>query len=245
MMSDRMETPATLNDPGTWPPQRQRLVWALAILVVGALAWTFWLENEQARWAAERAREAALRDAHTAMVQRVKGLKALQARKAQLEEELGRLEKQLPAATEMEGLLRGITAAGRVRGLQFELFRPAPVQIRDSHAEIPVAVRVVGGYHDIGAFLGDLARLPRIVTLHNMVLTPQAQLVTGDRPVPVGSRLLVMEATLRTYRALDAQELAQSRRRSDRSSAAGGVAAPNAAAANSNAPSVGVPGGAR
>ena len=141
----------------------------------------------------------------------------------------------------MEDLLRGITAAGRVGGLQFELFRPAPVQIRDSYAEIPVAVRIVGGYHDIGAFLGDLARLPRIVTLHNIVLTHQAQVVGGDRPVAVGSRLLVMEATLRTYRALDAQELAQSKHRNGRPSAAAEVA-PNAAAA---ATSVGVAGDAR
>lgn len=227
MSSARLDIPPNPNDPGTWTPQRQRMVWAVAFLGVLALAWVFWLSDELTRWTAERDRESVLRDEHMVMVQRIKALQSLEARKVQLEDELGRLQKQLPAAAEMEGVLRGITAAGRVRGLQFELFRPAPIQLQDGYAEMPVALRVVGGYHDIGAFLGDLARLPRIVTLHNIVLMPQSQVVGGDRaPVLTGSRLLVMEATLRTYRALDAQEATQQRRRNQQ----------RAAGDNSNAP---------
>lgn len=223
-----MDLPVSANDPGTWSPARQRLVWGLAGVVIAALAWSFWLADEYSRWKAEVEREDMLKDSHRAMVQRIKGLEALEARKAQLQDELARLEKQLPAAAEMDGLLRGITAAGRVRGLQFELFRPAPVQLQDGYAEIPVALRVVGGYHDLGAFLGDLARLPRIVTLHNLVLTPQTQVIQVDRAVPTGSRLLVLEATLRTYRALDAQEAMQVRRRQDR--APGAASSPSGAA---------------
>ena len=219
MSNIRLEGPPSLNDPGSWSSRRHRLLWVLAALATAALAWTFWVEGEYARWVSEREREAVLRDEFSASVQRIRALPSLQARKQQLEEDLGRLQKQLPAATEMDGLLRGITAAGRVRGLQFELFRPGPIQLREAYAEIPVAVRVVGGYHDIGLFLGDLARLPRIVTLHNVSLLPQAQLINPDRSAMPGTRLLVMEATLRTYRALDAQEAAQLKRRPERAAA--------------------------
>ncbi len=233
MSTARLYNSTSPNDPGTWTPQRQRVIWATAFVGVLALAWVFWLSDELARWTAERDREAVLREEHITMVQRIKALQSLQDRKVQLEDELGRLQKQLPAAAEMEGLLRGITAAGRVRGLQFELFRPAPVQLQDGYAEMPVAVRVVGGYHDIGAFLGDLARLPRIVTLHNIVLMPQSQVVGGDRaPLLTGSRLLVMEATLRTYRALDNQEAVQLRRRNhQRAAGENGTAQAGAAGA--------------
>lgn len=232
MTPARLDASPNLNDPGTWSPQRQRLIWLLAFVAVMGLAWAFWLEGEQARWTHEREREAVLRDEHAAMMQRIKGLQALVARKAQLEEELGRLDRQLPRAAEMDGLMRGITASGRVRGLQFELFRPAPTQLKEDYAEIPVALRVVGAYNDIGAFMGDLARLPRIVTVHNLVVTPQGYLVgAGDRPAMASSRLLVLEATLRTYRALDAQEALQVKRRQEKPGAAGPAATPPSPAA--------------
>jgi type IV pilus assembly protein PilO len=102
----------------------------------------------------------------------------------------------------MDALLSDINQAGLGRGLQFELFRPGQVTVKDYYAELPIAIRVAGRYHDIGSFAADIANLSRIVTLHNMVI--------GTNKDSAG--LLSMEATARTYRYLDASELEEIRR---------------------------------
>ena len=113
------------------------------------------------------------------------------------------LEKQLPGKAEMDALLSDINQAGVGRGLQFELFRPGQVVVKDYYAELPISLRVVGRYHDVGAFAADIANLSRIVTLHNLSLTPVPKDTTGG---------LLMEATARTYRYLDDAEIAEVRR---------------------------------
>jgi type IV pilus assembly protein PilO len=110
------------------------------------------------------------------------------------------LEKQLPSKAEMDALLSDINQAGLGRSLQFELFRPGQVAIRDYYAELPIAVRVSGKYHDMGAFVADVANLSRIVTLNNLSITPQKD------------GALTMDATARTYRYLDEAEQATQRR---------------------------------
>ena len=112
------------------------------------------------------------------------------------------LEKQLPGKAEMDALLSDINQAGLGRGLQFELFRPGQVVVKDYYAELPIAIRVSGRYHDIGAFAADVANLSRIVTLHNIAIASPRE--------PGG--LLAMEATARTYRYLDATELEEQRK---------------------------------
>jgi type IV pilus assembly protein PilO len=114
------------------------------------------------------------------------------------------LEKQLPGKAEIDALLSDINQAGLGRGLQFELFRPGQVQIKDYYAELPIAIRVSGRYHDVGSFAADVANLSRIVTLQNLVLTP-----VGSRDA-AGN--LSMEATARTYRYLDSTEIAEQRK---------------------------------
>jgi type IV pilus assembly protein PilO len=110
------------------------------------------------------------------------------------------LEKQLPSKAEMDQLLSDINQAGIGRGLQFELFRPGQASQKDYYAELPIAVRVSGRYHDLGAFAGDIANLPRIVTLNNLNLTAQRD------------GILALDATAKTYRYLDDQELAAQRK---------------------------------
>ena len=109
------------------------------------------------------------------------------------------LEKQLPSKAEMDALLSDINQAGLGRSLQFELFRPGQVFVRDYYAELPIALRVSGRYHDMGSFASDIANLSRIVTLNNLTITPR----------PDGS--LQMEATARTFRYLDPTEVASQR----------------------------------
>jgi type IV pilus assembly protein PilO len=114
-----------------------------------------------------------------------------------VQEYVTQLEKQLPGKAEMDALLSDINQAGLGRGLLFELFRPGQVQVKDYYAELPISIRVSGRYHDIGAFTADIANLSRIVTLHNLNILPARD----------GS--LAMDATARTYRYLDAAEVAE------------------------------------
>jgi type IV pilus assembly protein PilO len=112
----------------------------------------------------------------------------------------------------MDALLSDINQAGLGRGLQFELFRPGQVVVKDYYAELPIAIKVSGRYHDIGAFAGDIANLSRIVTLHNLNITsPQRD--TGG--------LLSMEATARTYRYLDSTELDEMKKNAAKAKAGG------------------------
>ena len=107
------------------------------------------------------------------------------------------LEKQLPSKAEMNDLLSNINQAGLGRSLQFELFRPGQVSVKDYYAELPIAVRVTGRYHDIGAFAADIAGLSRIVTFNNLSL------------VPAKDGNLVLDTTAKTFRYLDSEEIAQ------------------------------------
>ena len=114
----------------------------------------------------------------------------------------------------MDALLSDINQAGLGRGLQFELFRPGQVEVKDYYAELPIALKVSGRYNDIGAFAADVANLSRIVTLHNLNITPPS---ARD---PSGN--LAMEATARTYRYLDEAEVAaQKKAAADKAKAAG------------------------
>jgi len=110
------------------------------------------------------------------------------------------LEKQLPSKAEMDALLSDINQAGVGRGLQFELFRPGQVVVRDYYAELPISLRVTGGYNDIGAFASDIANLSRIVTLNNIQVTPR------------NDSTLTMDATAKTFRYLDPAEVAVQRK---------------------------------
>jgi type IV pilus assembly protein PilO len=119
---------------------------------------------------------------------------------AEIDRSFGALLKQLPNKSEIESLLVEVNQAGLGRGLQFELFKPGQEQIRDFYAELPISVKINGSYHDFGAFAADIARLPRIVTLNNIAITSSAN---GQ---------LVMDATTKTFRYLDQEEIARQKK---------------------------------
>jgi type IV pilus assembly protein PilO len=100
----------------------------------------------------------------------------------------------------MDQLLSDINQAGVGRSLQFELFRPGQVAVKDYYAELPIAIRVTGRYHDMGSFASDIANLSRIVTLNNLTIAP------------VKDAALVMDATAKTFRYLDPDEIAAQRK---------------------------------
>lgn len=199
------------NQTGQWPwLPKLTVFFALALLVL-MLGWLLILADVQAELEAARDREPVLqRDYQVKLVQAV-NLPELRKQKIQVEDYVTRLEKQLPGKAEMDALLSDINQAGIGRGLQFELFRPGQVLVRDYYAELPIGLRVSGRYHDIGAFAADVAKLSRIVTLHNLVvLAPTGKDAGGN---------LGMEATVRTYRYLDPGEVIEQKKISAKAAA--------------------------
>ena len=186
------------NEPGQWPMLPKMAAWAALTLAVVVLGWFLLLTGADDELEAERAKEPALKQDYRAKLGQAVNLAELRKQKIQVEEYVIQLEKQLPGKAEMDALLSDINQAGLGRGLQFELFRPGQVVVKDYYAELPIAIKVSGRYHDIGSFAGDIANLSRIVTLHNMNIAASPRDTTG---------MLAMEATARTYRYLDAGEL--------------------------------------
>jgi len=127
---------------------------------------------------------------------------ALQTLRDQVLAYVGQLEKQLPSRAEMDALLSEVNQAGVGRGASLQLFRPGQVLVRDYYAELPITVRVVGSFHDLAAFASDVSNLPRIVTINNLSV---------GQPPDGKSSLLVMDATVKTFRYLDPEEIAQIR----------------------------------
>jgi type IV pilus assembly protein PilO len=191
-----------LNDrhPGQWP-LAPRVLCALgvtaAVMVAGYFGyWSSQFEEQDAGALAELK----LRDEYRLKTGQSVNLDALRAQKVQVDQYVERLQKQLPSKAEMAALLTDINQAGSGRGLQFELFKPAQVVVKDYYAELPIDIKVTGSYHDIGAFAGDMANLPRIVTLNNMTLN------TGKDGV------LTLDAVAKTFRYLDPEEVQAQRK---------------------------------
>ena len=146
---------------------------------------------------AEQASEVQLREEYRKKLVQAVNLDALKKQLVQVQQYVTQLEKQLPSKAEMDALLSDINQAGLGRSLQFELFRPGEVSVKEYYAELPIAVRVTGGYHDIGLFAADIANLSRIVTLNNLSLAP-----VKDR-----DGVLTMDGVAKTFRYLDQEEI--------------------------------------
>ena len=198
------------KDPGAWPPVPKALL--LFVLLIGILVGAYFLDwsDQLEQLDAGRAQEAKLKEEYKSKKQQSINLDLYRQQLRDIDSSLGTLLKQLPKRSEMDALLVDINQAGLGRGLQFELFKPAASEIgREFYAEMPIQLKVLGNYHDIGAFASDIGALSRIVTLNDIALTG-----TKD-----GS--LVMDATAKTFRYLDEEEVAAQRRASAQKSAKG------------------------
>jgi len=186
------------NDPSQWPSLPRNLLYLAVCMAVVAGLWFAWLKSVDEELIAEKAREEQLRqDYKTKLVQAV-NLDALKKQLEQVQQYVTQLERQLPSKAEMDALLSDINQAGIGRSLQFELFRPGQVSVKEYYAELPIEVRVSGRYHDVGLFAADIANLSRIVTLNNLSLTPNK-----DK-----AGTLTMDGTAKTFRYLDEEEVA-------------------------------------
>jgi len=188
------------KDAGSWPLLPKVMVLAALFLVIvaagGFLDWKDQLEALDK----QQDEETKLRQSYAEKKAKAVNLELYVQQLREIEQSFGALLKQLPNKSEMDALLTDINQAGLGRGLQFELFRPASQErIADFYAELPISVRVTGSYHDMGAFASDVAQLPRIVTLNDIG-------IVNDKGT------LTMEATAKTFRYLDEEEIAKQRK---------------------------------
>lgn len=186
---------------GSWPLIPKFGVLGMVLLLAVAAAYWFDWQNQIEVIQAEKAKEDQLRVTFIEKKKQALELPAYRKQLDDIEKQFGALLKQLPGKSEMDALLTDINQAGLGRGLQFELFKPAAQEsMKDFYAELPIAIKISGTYHDIGAFASDIGKLSRIVTLNNVSL---AAVKDGG---------LTLDATARTFRYLDEEELSQQRR---------------------------------
>ncbi|HUF20983.1 MAG TPA: type 4a pilus biogenesis protein PilO [Burkholderiales bacterium] len=186
---------------GTWPvvPKLVALLMLLVMIVVAG--WWFDWRNQMTQLESARQKEQQLRTTFLDKQRQAVNLDAYRQQLAAIEQEFGEMLKQLPNKSEMEALLTDINQAGLGRGLRFELFRPAQRETASEfYAELPITIKLTGNYHDMGAFASDVSQLPRIVTLNDVALSVDRE------------GTLTMDATARTYRYLDEEEIAAQRR---------------------------------
>jgi len=202
-MKQLLEQFKNLNtrDPGAWPPLPKAML--LVGLLIGIVALGYFLDWQEQMESLEagRAQEIKLKDEYVAKQRQAINLDLYRQQLREIDSSFGALLKQLPNRSQMDALLVDINQAGLGRGLQFDLFKPAPSETkREFYAELPVTLKLNGTYHDMGQFASDIGQLSRIVTLNNLALAPDKD---GN---------LAMDATARTFRYLDEEEVAAQRR---------------------------------
>jgi len=203
MLKSLLEQFKGLNpkDPGAWPALPKALL--LVVLLIGILVGAYFVDwaDQLEQLDAGREQEVKLKEEYKNKKQQSINLDMYRQQLREIDSSFGALLKQLPNRSQMDALLVDINQAGLGRGLQFDLFKPAPQEsVRDFYAELPIQLKVIGNYHDIGAFASDIGSLSRIVTLENIGLG------SGK------DGTLVMDATAKTFRYLDEQEVAAQRR---------------------------------
>lgn len=200
------------KDPGLWPLLPKAVILAGMLLLVIALgAWLGWRPQLEELETKQQQEQNLRQEWRTKKAQAI-NLDEYQKQLAEINRSFGALLKQLPNASEMESLLVDINQAGLGRGLQFDLFKPGAESLKEFYAELPITIKVGGSYHDLGAFTGDIAKLPRIVTLNDI------DIVLGK------DGGMAMSAVAKTFRYLDEEEVArQKKEKMARDKAKGGA----------------------
>jgi type IV pilus assembly protein PilO len=185
------------RDPGAWPPLPKAL---LLVLILAAVLFGGYMLDWQGQLGeldAGAAAEIKLKEDYVNKQQQAVNLDLYRQQLREIDSSFGALLKQLPNRSQMDALLVDINQAGLGRGLQFDLFKPAPAETqREFYAELPVTLKLNGSYHDMGQFASDIGQLSRIVTLNDISLAAAKD----------GS--LTMDATAKTFRYLDDEEVA-------------------------------------
>ena len=183
------------NDVGRWPlPFRVAVIAIVFVLVTGLGIYWFIVKDKAPQLERAQAEEQELRTTFENKQRKAANYDAYKQQLAQIEQSFGTMLRQLPGETEIPSLIVDISQTGLAAGLQEKLFVPQAEIPRDFYAEKPIQIRLTGGYHEIGNFVSGIAALPRIVTLHDITITPE-NADSFDN--------LSMEVTAKTYRYID------------------------------------------
>jgi len=190
------------NDPSRWPivPKVSALLGVFC--VVFGLLWYVWLDGLSVELEVDQQKEVELRKVYVDKLSQAINLESLRKQLEEVRQYVNQLEKQLPSKAEMDALLSDINQAGLGRSLQFELFRPGQVVVKEYYAELPISVKISGAYHDVGLFASDIAHLSRIVTLNEIQLSP----------IKDKQNQLTLEGVAKTFRYLDIDEVETQRK---------------------------------
>lgn len=206
------------KDPGAWPlgPKIVILLGLFVMLIAAGwwFGWTSQLENLETL----AKQEEKLRQDWLDRKRQAVNLEEYRKQLVDIDRSFGALLRQLPNKAEIESLLVDINQAGVGRGLQFELFKPGNEGVKEFYAELPITLKLTGSYHDLGAFAGDIAKLPRVVTLNDVELVPVQQKDAKEPP----SGLLVLSSVAKTFRYLDEEEIARQKREKAKAKAPAG-----------------------
>lgn len=188
------------KDPGAWPPLPKAIaLLGLFVAILTAAYFADWQGQIEALDAG-RTEEQRLKEDFVKKKQQAVNLDLHKQQLREIDSSFGTLLKQLPNRSQMDALLVDINQAGLGRGLQFDLFKPAPQEtLRDFYAELPIQLKVAGSYHDMGQFASDIGQLSRIVTLNDLSLAASKEGIS-------------MEAVAKTFRYLDDEEVASQRK---------------------------------
>ena len=192
------------NNIGGWPREFKLAFCALVALVIVGLAWYLFVGDQRAELETLENEETQLRAQFETKQGRAANLEPLKLQLAQMEQQLQQMLRQLPSKTEMPDLIVDISQTALATGIANELFQPGPETPKEFYAEKPIALRMVGTYHQFGAFVSGVASLPRVVimTMHDISLRPR----DGGSLAP--NSPLVLSGTVKTYRYLDENETA-------------------------------------
>lgn len=204
-----------INNIGSWPRQAQMGFVAIVALVIIGLWWYLFISGKQDELERLESQEAELRAEFETKQGRAANLEPLKLQLAQMEQQLQQMLRQLPSKTEMPDLIVDISQTALATGITNELFQPGPEEPKEFYAEKPIALRMVGSYHQFGGFVSGVASLPRVVimTMHDIQLKPRAEnqsaaAITANAP-------LELSGTVKTYRYLDEEEMAEQQTAAD------------------------------
>lgn len=199
---------------GSLPMPVKAVLLSVIFILITALGYYFiWMPALESL-DSEKQKEESLRTVFLEKKGQAINLAVYKQQMIEIEKTFGALLKQLPDKSQVDALLTDINQAGLEQGLEFELFKPGAENMSEFYAEMPIAIRVIGKYHDLGAFATSVSKLSRIVTLKDVAITsvPKENKNGGTTAPSTQDDLLVMEATARTYRYLDNDEIKQNKK---------------------------------
>lgn len=196
-----------INQIGSWPRQAQMVFAAIVAIVIIGLWWYLFIGDKTDELENLERQEADLRAEFETKQGRAANLEPLKQQLAQMEQQLQQMLRQLPSKNEMPDLIVDISQTALATGITNELFQPGPEEPKEFYAEKPIALRMVGSYHQFGGFVSGVASLPRVVimTMHDIQLKPRGE--TKDAVITANSPL-ELSGTVKTYRYLDEEEVA-------------------------------------